>query len=160
MPSRNSINKPKDKMLRNSHASSIGKKRASRTRESTRSATSRYNEDALPRPSDSRSIAVYTGNVSNPTHLTTNTLSNKKAKKLARNQKYVEKRLQKDLDDQMQTDEPKPINSLIKLKTKVKGENSTEKIRKALWGVVNGNDLSMFKVSPQANGTTVGVQSF
>lgn len=163
MPSRNSINKPKNKIHLNSHASSIGKKRAARDKSSTRSSTSRYNENATPRPTDSKSVALYTGNVI-PTTITNKTLSTKKAKKLARNQKYIEKRLLKDLDEQMQLDDDSndksAQNSLIKIKSKVKQQSETDKIRKLLMETIANKNYEPFKVATDSEGTTIGIQSF
>lgn len=164
MPSRNSINKPKNKIHQNSHASSIGKKRAARAKSTTRSSTSRYNEDATPRPTDSKSVALYTGNVT-PTTITNKTLSTKKAKKLARNQKYIEKRLLKDLDEQMQLDDETNDktahpSSLIKIKSKTKQTSETEIIRKLLMETVANKNYEPFKVATDSEGTTIGIQSF
>lgn len=152
MPSRNSINKPKDKILKNSHASTIGKRRSNRVRLSTRSSHGRYNDNTLPTPRDSKAVALYTGKIPITTELTTKTLSNKKAKKLARNQKYNEKRkelLTKDIDSKMEVEDEKKVK-----------ESEAEKLRVLLWNSIKSNDLLLFKKQPDTEGTTIGVQSF
>lgn len=163
MPSRNSINKPKDHLHRASHAHAIGKKRAARARKAapTKSNTSRYNTETVPTPTESKALALSTGGHSE-TKLTSTTLSNKRAKKIARNQKYIEQRNQKlnidvaakqenemDLDE---TKEPKVKNQ--KPKTKL------EQIKDALWSVVEDKSSSSLRIELEGEGTTLGVQAF
>lgn len=131
----------------------MGQRRAARAKSTTRSSTSRYNEESAPKPTESHEIALYNGKVPATTQLTTKTLSNKRAKKLARNQKYIEKRLHGDLDMQVDGE-----NKLVKTKSKTKEATQTEIIRNALWEAVNNKTLLKTPVSE--TGTTVGVQSF
>lgn len=152
MPSKNSINKPKDKILKKSHASSLGKKRSSRLQSTSRSSTGRYNTRATPAPTDSKAIALYTGKIPITNKITTQTLSKKKAKKLVRNQKYVEKRnelLKKDLDEKMEVES----DSKVKI-------SESEKLNNQLWENINNKDILWFKRVPNGEVTLIGVQSF
>ncbi|KAK6455896.1 ribosome biogenesis protein ALB1 [Scheffersomyces xylosifermentans] len=158
MASKNSINKPKIKISAHSHAKTLGKKRAARARKnpSSRSATERYSEKAgvAPRPTDSKAIALYTGEAPKPTGVVTNTtLSNKRAKKLARNQKYIDQRNSKTKtqeDAEMDIDE----------ETAEEKQTRVEKVKAALWSVVENQTKGLYKVAVDGEGTTLGVQAF
>lgn len=165
MPSRNSINKPKDKIQRNSHASSIGKKRSARARNGivTKSSTSRYETDsnAAPKATESKAIALYNGATTPTGVIINNTLSNKRSKKIARNKKYIAKRNEKlsiDLladQEQMEVDEKEE-------QTKAKNQTKLDKIKEVLWAAVEDRVSEGLKVSSgtDGNGTTLGVQAF
>ncbi|ODV81281.1 ribosome biogenesis protein ALB1 [Suhomyces tanzawaensis NRRL Y-17324] len=148
MASRNSVNKPKNKLHASAHAKVLGKRRAARNRKNTasRSTVGRYSDadSAAARPTDSKAIALYTGGGPKVTSVMTNTtLSNKRAKKLARNQKYIDQRNNKVKEVEMDVEEKK---------------SQLEKVKAALWTVVeNSANLMM---SPAGEGTTLGVQAF
>ncbi|EDK47256.1 conserved hypothetical protein [Lodderomyces elongisporus NRRL YB-4239] len=149
MAGRNAINKPKIKMLAQSHARSLSRKRAARSSVQTRSSTSRYASKSLtaPRPTDSKSLALYTGETPlSQSVMTTNTLSKKRAKKIARNQKYLsqkqEDELMMDMDKQM------------------KEKSRLDKVKKALWDLIENFEKNGPTVLPTGEGTTLGVQSF
>lgn len=165
MPSRNSINKPKDKILRNKHSLSIGKKRASRKKhaEATASSTSRYNADELaPRPTESKSVALFRGNPSSDaTKITTKSLSKKRIRKLERNQKYINKRnenLKIDIiaqQEDMQVDDGGADRSEKKV-------SDLEKVKKIIWSAVEDRAAGGLDVGTgrEGSGTTLGVQAF
>ncbi|KAI3404790.2 ALB1 [Candida oxycetoniae] len=148
MAGRNAINKPKIKMLAQSHAKSLRRKRAARNVIQTRSSTSRYAPKALtaPRPSDSKSIALYTGETPPVTSvMTTNTLSKKKAKKIARNKKYMTQKQEEDITMDTNTDSTKQTN--------------LDKAKKALWELVESFEKNGPFVVAWSEGTTLGTQS-
>lgn len=168
MPSRNSINKPKDKLQRNSHASSIGKKRSARARNGivTKSSTPRYETDsnAAPKATESKAIALYNGATTPTGVIINNTLSNKRSKKIARNKKYIAKRNEKlniDLladQEQMEVDEETEKEE----QTKAKNQTKLDKIKEVLWAAVEDRVSEGLKVSSgtDGSGTTLGVQAF
>ncbi|GEQ69898.1 hypothetical protein JCM33374_g3574 [Metschnikowia sp. JCM 33374] len=93
MPSKNSVNKPSGKISRAHHSSAISKKRSTKAKAApTRSSAGRYNTATVPRPTDPKGLAVYTGPVSQGSGVTTQTLSRKRAKKIERNSRYIAKR--------------------------------------------------------------------
>jgi len=144
-----SINKPRKKLVARAHANSIGKRRAARSRVSnTKSATGRYSKTADPKPTESKAIALYTGSSSAATtDVVTNTLSNKRAKKLARNQKYIDARNNKVVDQEMEVDEA------IK-------QSNMENVKKSLWSVVEAYKNGGLTPQPDQDGTTLGIQAF
>lgn len=168
MPSRNSINKPKDKILRNSHASSIGKKRSARARSGivTKSSTPRYDTDssAVPKATESRAIALYNGSTTPSGVVTNNTLSNKRAKKIARNKKYIVKRNEKLNIDLLADQEKMEVDEDTEKEEQAKAKSQTklDKIKEVLWDAVEDRVSEGFKVSSgtDGNGTTLGVQAF
>lgn len=164
MPSRNSINKPKDKLLRNSHASSIGKKRSARARNGIPTRSSRYETSTEPKSTESKAVALYNG-TSNPTGVVTNnTLSNKRAKKIARNNKYIARRNEKlniDLladQEKMEVDE----ENTKEAEAEIKKQSKLDKIKEVLWAAVEDKASEGLSVSAgtDGNGTTLGVQAF
>lgn len=163
MPSLNSINKPNYTSQKKSHANSMAKRKASRSRTTTRSSTSRYNDEAVPTPTESKAVGLYTGTIPTPGNVTNKTLSKKRARKIARNQKYVDSRnarLTDDIQMDLDSDNSKKT-SLVKIKSKVKKESETERLNKVLWDAVNAPNMEIFKNSPiSEEGTTIGVQSF
>lgn len=164
MPSRNSINRPKDKLYRASHNNSIGKKRVARARKAapTRSSTSRYNTSSAPTPTESKAVALYNGG--NPgTVLSSTSLSNKRAKKLSRNQKYINKRNEQlSIDVLAKQEEGMDIDetSRAEEEKKQKEQSQLDKVKQALWAVVEDASSASFKVNTGGEGTTLGVQAF
>ncbi|CAK7892120.1 ribosome biogenesis protein Alb1p [[Candida] anglica] len=165
MPSRNSINRPKDKLIRNGHAAAIGKKRTSRARLAapTRSSTSRYNTESstAPRPSESTALAMYVGSAaSQPTGvITNNTLSKKRSKKIARNQKYIARRNEQLNIDITAKHESMDVDAEDKEVSAVKAATRLDKVKEALWSVV-ADGVSEGLALGSGNGTTLGVQAF
>lgn len=167
MPSRNSINKPKDKILRNLHSAAIGKKRASRQKSAskTRSSTFRYNEDSnvKPSPTESNSLALYSGRtIDNAGGITTKTLSKKRAKKITRNQKYIAQRNEqlgidiKAKAESMEVEDEKPAENEDSSKS-----GSVDAVRKALWSVVKDTTAGALQITAEhGEGTTLGIQAF
>ena len=147
MPSRNSINKPKDKLQRNAHASSLGKRRHGRLAKlnATRSSTSRYNKDAKTKPSESTSLALYKGSTAPTGVLTNNTLSKKRAKKIERNQNHIRRANQPAGEVSMEEDEEQRITRI-------------EQVKQALWSVFSAGVTS--SATSETQGTTLGVQAF
>ncbi|KAG7885579.1 hypothetical protein KL938_000611 [Ogataea parapolymorpha] len=137
MPSRNSINKPKDNILRRQKRQSLGKKRAG-LRSSSR--------DGTPK---STAVALYTG--PSRSGVTTTTLSNKKSKKIERNKKYAKAR---NLDtDQLLVDaQAKQEQMEIDEAT----EQAQETVRSALWAVVEDAASGGFAYDVSGEGTTLG----
>ncbi|KAI5958165.1 ALB1 [Candida margitis] len=148
MAGRNAINKPKIKMLAHSHAKSLSRKRSLRNAIQTKSSTSRYapRGSTAPRPTDSKAVALFTGETPSPNSvMTTNTLSKKRAKKIARNQKYFTKKQEEDVFMNIDND----------LKN-----SKLEQAKKALWDLIELRAKNGPVVVADAEGTTLGVQSF
>ncbi|KAK6465989.1 ribosome biogenesis protein ALB1 [Scheffersomyces coipomensis] len=158
MASKNSINKPKNKINAFSHAKSLAKKRAARAKSlpSTRSSLqARYADKATTaiRPTDSKAVALYTGESAQPiAKMTNTTLSNKRAKKIARNQKYIAQRKQAESGDS--TMEVESIQSV-----EVKQSN-LDKVKVLLWSVIETNSNGEYKAKADGEGTTLGIQAF
>lgn len=153
MAGRNAINKPKIKLHVQSHAKSLGRKRAARRTTATRSSTSRYaaKGTTAPRPTDSKAVALYTGNAPQPTStMTTQTLSNKRAKKIARNQRYLAANKLKENETAMEVDNTSEQEKQTKL----------DQIKKALWSVIENHQKNGYSVVSDPEGTTLGIQSF
>ncbi|RCK65671.1 Ribosome biogenesis protein ALB1 [Candida viswanathii] len=158
MAGRNAINKPKIKMHAHSHAKSLGRKRAARRTTATRSSTSRYASkgSTAPRSTDSQAVALYTGELPAPSStMTTTTLSNKRAKKIARNQKYMAANNAaasgKDSNESMDVD----ANL-----TEEQRQTKLDQVKKALWSVIETHAKSGYPVVADPEGTTLGIQSF
>lgn len=155
MAGRNAINKPKIKMHAHSHAKSLGRKRAARRTTATRSSTSRYASKGTtaPRPTDSQAVALYTGETPAPsTIMTTTTLSNKRAKKIARNQKYMAaNKAAKSNTESMDID-----HGL----TEEQKQTKLDQVKKALWSVIENHSKSGYSVVADPEGTTLGILSF
>lgn len=143
------INKPKLRLNKLGHARSMGQKKSLRESKTphTRSSLGRYSDASLtaPRPTDSKSIALYTGEGLQPNNvITNNLLSKKRAKKLDRNQKYINQRNGGDIDMEPKSREVK--------------QSELDQIKAALWNVVENKDI--FKLEGDVEGTTLGVQAF
>lgn len=149
MASKNSINKPKIRIQAHRHSKTLVRKRQALAKRlaPSRSSTGRYAEKntTAPRPTDSRALALYVGEVpTNAGVITNNTLSNKRAKKIARNQRYVVQRNAKNGDKEIEMKEVP--------------QSKLDKVKEALWKVVE-NQASL-KVIAQGEGTTLGIQAF
>ena len=149
MASKNSINKPKIRIQAHKHSKTLVRKRLALAKRlaPSRSSTGRYAEKntTAPRPTDSRALALYVGEVpTNAGVITNNTLSNKRAKKIARNQRYVVQRNAKNGDKEIEMKEVP--------------QSKLDKVKEALWKVVE-NQASL-KVIAQGEGTTLGIQAF
>ncbi|KAG7193368.1 ribosome biogenesis protein alb1 [Scheffersomyces spartinae] len=164
MAHKNSINKPKIKIQSQKHASAIGKKRAARSRNvpATKSSTSRNSSGVAPTPTESKAVALFTGSIKPTGLITNNTLSNKRAKKLTRNAKYIAQRKEKleidlmakqegamDLDEEKQT---------TKTNESRKAPSQLDKVKEVLWSAVADN--ANYKIDVEGEGTTLGVQAF
>lgn len=154
MAHRNSINKPKIKLLSNGHAKNLGRKRSARASKaiSTRSSTTlRYadSKSVAPRPTELYEVALFTGDAKTATgSIITRTLLNKRAKKLARNSKYIASRQNgsQSSGDAMDVDaEAQRLSQL-------------EQVKAALWSVLENKDA--YKIASSGEGTTMGVQAF
>lgn len=152
MASKNSINKPKIRIQAHKHSKTLVRKRLALAKRlaPSRSSTGRYAEKntTAPRPTDSRALALYVGEVpTNAGVITNNTLSNKRAKKIARNQRYVAQRNAKNGDKEIEMkDSPEASQSKL------------DKVKEALWKVVENQ--ANLKVIAQGEGTTLGIQAF
>lgn len=154
MPSRNSVNKPKDTLNQARKRASLAKKRAARVRKGLiappRSSTS--SSSGLPK---STAVALYSG--AKPTGaVTTKTLSNKRLKKIERNKKYVAKRneqvlidAQAQAEDSMEIDDAEPAAAQVQ-KSKI------NTVKDALWSVIEDSAASGFIMEANGEGTTLG----
>ncbi|CDK27794.1 unnamed protein product [Kuraishia capsulata CBS 1993] len=150
MPSRNSVNRPKDGILRRKKAVGLARKRAAKR---SSAPTGRFRGPAsLVGTAKSSAVALYTG-VSQPTGLlTTQTLSNKRRKKLERNQIYVDRR-------KGAADKPKEDDTTMDVDEMVqKKEQQAKSIREALWSVIEqGRSVPVINGT---EGTTLGGPSY
>lgn len=157
MPSRNSVNKPKDTLSQARKHAKVSKKRAERVRKGLvappRSAAS--STSGLPK---STAVALFTGSKPAGT-LTTHTLSNKRMKKIVRNQKYVAKRreellmidVQANVDQDMEIDED--VEPVV--------ESKINSVKNALWSVIeDGSSAGLALNVTTGDGTTLGGPSF
>lgn len=162
MPSRNSINKPKGKIHRAQHGSAISKKRTARARTAlpTRSSSGRYNKDTVPRPTDSLAVALYNGaGASQGSGVTTQTLSKKRAKKIERNNRYIARRNEQLSIDLAAQNEGMDIEMSEKRVKAKKPASQLEKVKEALWAVVDDSTGGDF-LDVSGEGTTLGIQAF
>ncbi|PSK38932.1 hypothetical protein C7M61_002237 [Candidozyma pseudohaemuli] len=163
MPSRNLVNKPKNKIHRAHHAQQLGKKRAARAASilPTRSSHGRFNTETVPRPSDSKAVALYNGSMPLPASgVTTNTLSNKRARKLERNSRYIAKRNEQlNIDLEAKREMDIDMDGVKKNKHE-KEPTQLDKVKKALWAVVEDTDAVGMNLNVSGEGTTIGVQAF
>lgn len=108
MPSKNSINRPKQQMNLNRKVHSLAKKRDARERAGLLQ-PARSHEDSKSGQPKSVPIDLYKGEQSSAGPVTTKTLSKKRAKKIERNMRYAEQRkllvdVQKKAEDGMEVD--------------------------------------------------------
>lgn len=155
MAHKNSINKPKIKLQSNGHAKSLARKRLARASKtvSTRSSTTlRYAKSAqvAPRPTELYEVALYNGNALTATGVVTNrTLSNKRAKKLERNLRYIAQRLS---TGKPTGDVDMDVDAVEQRLTQL------EQTKAALWSVLEKKDS--LRAVPLGEGTTMGVPAF
>lgn len=153
MPSRNSVNKPKDTINQARKRASLAKKRAARVRKGLiappRSSTS--SSSGQPK---STAVALYSGAM--PTGaITTKTLSNKRLKKIERNKKYVAKRNEQVLiDAQAQAEDSMEIDDVESPAQVQKSKINT--VKDALWSVIEDSAASAFIMEANGEGTTLG----
>lgn len=163
MPSRNLVNKPKNKIHRAHHAQQLGKKRAARAASilPTRSSHGRFNTETVPRPSDSKAVALYNGSMPLPSGgVTTNTLSNKRARKIERNSRYIAKRNEQlNIDLEAKREMDIDMDGVKKNKHE-KEPTQLDKVKQALWAVVEDTDAVGMNLNVSGEGTTIGVQAF
>lgn len=138
MPSKNSINKPNDSIIRNRKGIAAGRKRSSRP-----SAPERYSARAAPK---STALALYNGTAKSEGVLTTQTLSKKRQRKIERNKRYAEKRRNPDVEAMKIDDEPQESDK------QTEGQK-VQRVREALWTVAS--NFSGAKAS-FGEGTTLG----
>ncbi|GMM31685.1 Alb1 protein [Martiniozyma asiatica (nom. inval.)] len=138
MPSKNSINKPKDHIHRAAKGRHLRNKRQTRQGKSTTTIRSSRGSTELVTLERGSSIVANT------------VLSNKKAKKLLRNKKYALQRAGgKQVSSMEQSDEMVDIDQDLK---------AQEKVRNALWAIVESANVN--KVLPTGQGTTLGDGAF
>lgn len=145
MPSRNSINKPKDNILRGKRNGRLGQKRALTRARGTTGATLLVQASPL-----SLAHSLYQNKDQLPTDITTQTLSKKRLLKIERNKKYLELRNSKKLDKN-------DVEMEIEIEEKL---NKVTAVRNALWSVVENSANGYFANVPSGNGTTLGEASF
>lgn len=151
MPSRNSINKPKDTINQARKRAGLSKKRADRTRRGL-VAPPRSSASSTSGMPKSTAVALYTG--SKPAgRMTTQTLSTKRFKKIERNKRYVAKRqeqlmidVQAQVEDQMELDE----------EVEAKPETKINSVKSALWSVIDDATAAGLSVDANGEGTTLG----
>lgn len=161
MAGKNAINKPKIKMAASAHAKALGRKRAARSRANpaTRSSTTRYADKATtaPRPTDSQALALYSGETPAPLNvMTKTTLSKKRAKKIARNQKYFASNVKSKSSGKGNDD----VSMDIETETAEQVETKLEKTKKALWSVIENHAKTGYPQPTDTEGTTLGIQAF
>ncbi|ODV85776.1 hypothetical protein CANARDRAFT_27867 [[Candida] arabinofermentans NRRL YB-2248] len=157
MPSKNSINKPKDNIIR---------QRKSLRRSSVRP-VSKDRVESSDKPVKSTALAVYSGaTLRSAKNLVQHTLSNKRAKKIERNQKYASAR--KLNTDQLLVDLAAQQEGSMDIDLEGKPETTSKKsskiqegvVRNALWAVVEDAAAGTFNVTVSGDGTTLGGPSF
>jgi ribosome biogenesis protein ALB1 len=154
MPSRNSINKPKDTINQAKKRASLAKKRAERIRKGL-VAPSRSSESSTSGLPKSTSLALYTGG-KQAGRLTTQTLSNKRLKKIERNKKYVAKRKEQLMIDVQAKAEEMDVDG----QEEEKPNSKINSVKDALWSVIEDRATSEFTVDSTSEGTTLGGPSF
>jgi len=169
MPSRNSINKPKDTMRQAHKRSQLASKRNARARNGL-TAPARSAETSTSGRPKSTAVALYTGSTPTGT-ITTNTLSKKRLHKIERNKKYVAKRkeLQNKLlidatakaeeDMDIDTEDNESVTSSAASK-KEKPSSKINSVKDALWSVIEDRAADSLIVDSTGEGTTLGGPSF
>ncbi|GME97947.1 hypothetical protein B5S28_g3025 [[Candida] boidinii] len=159
MPSRNSVNRPKDNLNRIRKAQNLAKKRV---RRGTTPRSTERTSVVLP----STSIALYTGGDSSDSSIgiTNKTISKKTAKKIERNRKYAilrnggknAKKLLIDIQAKKEssmdidgTEESSNANSNSK-------RSKSDLVREALWSVIEDVATNNYNVDVNGEGTTLG----
>lgn len=98
------------------------------------------------------------------TGVTTNKLTGKRARKIERNSRYIAKRneqLNIDLQAKQEMDVDMADGETVGKKNKHEKEpTQLEKVKTALWAVVEDTDAVGMKLNVSGEGTTIGVQAF
>ncbi|GMG33536.1 unnamed protein product [Ambrosiozyma monospora] len=154
MPSKNSVNKPKDNLNRQRKSKSLGRKKVLRG-----SITKTRSVSTEPTAaSTSSAVALYTGAVQPTGPVTSNTLSKKRAKKIERNKKYAKAR--KFNSDQLLVDlqakEEMDIDDDNEEEVKEVKKQSETFVREALWTVIEDAAAGSFQIDVSGEGTTLG----
>ncbi|ODV96420.1 hypothetical protein PACTADRAFT_2713 [Pachysolen tannophilus NRRL Y-2460] len=170
MPSRNSINKPKDNILRNRKAGTLGKKRAAIRAKGVNSSS----RSSMKPSGSSSALALYRQKPSSGSSILTNqTLSAKRLQKIERNKKYVAARNGKTKNGLVSNNNNNNNNNhemdidnddeLLRASKAIKTKQSTTSaVREALWKLVEdvANGRQFLTVPTSAEGTTLGGPSF
>ncbi|CEP64981.1 Alb1p LALA0_S15e01772g [Lachancea lanzarotensis] len=152
MPSKNSINRPKQQINLNRKVHSLAKKRDAMDRAGLLK-PARSSEESKSGLAKSIPVELYRGGKLSAGPLTTKTLSKKRAKKIERNIKYAEQRkllvdVQKKADDSMDLD-------LDSKKQTVAPKSQLERVKAALFKAVEDTSSSGLVLDAGA-GTTLG----
>ncbi|ODQ82699.1 hypothetical protein BABINDRAFT_159224 [Babjeviella inositovora NRRL Y-12698] len=141
-------------------AHSIGKKRAAKVRAGA-FAPARSDKESTSGQPKSTAVALYTGKMV-PTGVHTNTLSNKRLKKIERNKKYVAARnvsllidVAAKQEEKMEIDEEN-----IALKKDVTKKTQASLVRDALWSIIEDRASEGLSVQITGDGTTLGSAVF
>ncbi|OWB81853.1 hypothetical protein B5S33_g473 [[Candida] boidinii] len=158
MPSRNSVNRPKDNLNRIRKAQSLAKKRV---RRGTTPRSTERTTVVLP----STSIALYTGDASDSSiGITSKSISKKTAKKIERNRKYAilrnggknAKKLLIDIQAKKESSmdiDGEASNASSNSNTK---RSKSDLVREALWSVIEDVATNNYNVDVTGEGTTLG----
>lgn len=159
MPSKNSINRPKQKVNLNRKSQQRAAKRESMEKRGLL-APARSSESSKSGRVKSVPYDIYKGEVTNSGPLTTQTLSKKRAKKIERNLKYAEeRRLLVDLQSQSDQNGGMELELNVAKKEKEVKKGQLEKVREAITTVLE--DIQSQGLSLQTDsGTTLGGQYF
>lgn len=164
MPSIHSVNRPKDKQIRSKHAYSLGRKRAARSSLPAQTIKIDGVSDSNTKPGNLKSpaLALYSGNASSTTAVTRQKLSKKRAKKIARNQKYSEKNKQ-----ERESDVTKPREDVMDIEDdsvsteqQKRNESRLQRIKAIFWTALRAKANESQEESIQGEGTTLGVAAF
>ncbi|BAP72768.1 ribosome biogenesis protein ALB1 [Kluyveromyces marxianus] len=160
MPSKNSINRPKQKVNLNRKIHQRAAKRDAMERKGLL-APARSSELSKSGQLKSVPLDLYKGERLSQGPTTTHTLSKKRAKKIERNLKYVEQRkLLLDLQSQSEQNGGMQIDAVSSTKKeKVAKKGQLEKMREAISGVLEDIQSQGLTLHTEA-GTTLGGQYF
>lgn len=149
MPSKNSINKPKDNLIRQRKSHLASKRRQRRAQQSvTVIKTSQGTTAIVPITNNRGGVIANT------------IISKKKAKKMERNLKYAEMRRNNKVNTQNKgdTDVDMKVDNDVEINNKGGKESA---VRKALWTIVEGAKVSGVPLAiAVGEGTTLGGPSF
>lgn len=145
MPSKNSINKPKDNMIRQRKSHLASKRRQNRTRQSvTMIKTSKGTTAIVP-------LSTAGGVIANTI------ISNKKAKKMERNLKYAQLRRDGAINKKKNED----VDMVVDEQSSNGKGGKESVVRTALWSLVETARVSGVPLSvPVGEGTTLGGPAF
>lgn len=150
MPLKNSVNKPSGMMKRSTHNRLLNRKRSVARKNPTTA--------VVARP-DSTALAEYTGGAAGG--VTTHAVSKKRALRDERNKRYAAKRSEQLNIDLAAQDEAMDVDSASRRRAKkAKQPTTLDKVKSALWTVVEDAAASGFVPQGSAEGTTLGVQAF